>query len=213
MTSGRTIDIGDWLRGFGLGQYEATFRKNEIDESVFAEPDGGGPEELGVAARAPPEAARCYFGSPYECVFASLGMSEDTQAWWADLLGPRPGRAWTRVRNPLSLKRIGVHIRSAWKLSATLKSMTARPPERLRAKIFPAVIYIVAFVTGAIVMSFEMLGSRYLNPYLGSGIYTWAALIATVLGALTAGYFLGGFIADRTVSATVLGAIVTLASL
>ena len=32
------------------------------------------------------------------------------------------------------------------------------------------VIYVVAFVVGAIVMSFEMLGSRYLNPYFGSGI-------------------------------------------
>ena len=31
-----------------------------------------------------------------------------------------------------------------------------------------AVIYIIAFITGAIVMSFEMLGSRYLNPYFGS---------------------------------------------
>jgi spermidine synthase len=78
---------------------------------------------------------------------------------------------------------------------------------------FRAVIYIVAFVTGAIVMSFEMLGSRYLNPYFGSGIYTWAALISTVLAALTAGYFLGGFIADRTVSASVLGAILSAASL
>src|SRR3984957_14967388 len=78
---------------------------------------------------------------------------------------------------------------------------------------FRAVIYVAAFVTGAIVMSFEMLGSRYLNPYFGSGIYTWAALISTVLAALTAGYFLGGFIADRTVSASVLGAIVSVASL
>ena len=50
-----------------------------------------------------------------------------------------------------------------------------------------AVIYAAAFVTGAVVMSFEMLGSRYLNPYFGSGIYTWAALISTVLIALTAG--------------------------
>ncbi len=45
-----------------------------------------------------------------------------------------------------------------------------------------------------------MLGSRYLNPYFGSGIYTWAALISTVLIALTAGYFLGGSLADRTPS-------------
>src|SRR5512143_3604664 len=91
--------------------------------------------------------------------------------------------------------------------------MTARRLECAPARMFPVVVYIVAFITGAIVMSFEMLGSRYLNPYFGSGIYTWAALIATVLGALTAGYFLGGFIADRTVSATVLGVIVGLASL
>src|SRR5882757_9088764 len=74
-------------------------------------------------------------------------------------------------------------------------------------------IYLVAFVTGAIVMSFEMLGSRYLNPYFGSGIYTWAALISTVLAALTAGYFLGGWLADRTASAPVLGAAVLVASL
>src|SRR5260370_29383841 len=65
-------------------------------------------------------------------------------------------------------------------------------------------IYAVAFITGAIVMSFEMLGSRYLNPYFGSGIYTWAALISTVLLALTAGYFVGGALADRTASPTVL---------
>jgi predicted membrane-bound spermidine synthase len=78
---------------------------------------------------------------------------------------------------------------------------------------FPMVtIYVVAFVTGAIVMSFEMLGSRYLNPYFGSGIYTWAALISTVLTALTAGYFLGGWLADRTASPTVLGSVVLVAS-
>jgi spermidine synthase len=75
------------------------------------------------------------------------------------------------------------------------------------------IIYVVAFITGAIVMSFEMLGSRYLNPYFGSGIYTWAALISTVLAALTLGYFLGGWLADRTASAMVLGTTVLVASL
>src|SRR5262245_22873468 len=68
--------------------------------------------------------------------------------------------------------------------------------------------YSVVFLTGAIVMSFEMLGSRYLSPYFGSGIYTWAALISTVLIALTTGYFLGGSLADRTVSPAVLGLVV-----
>src|SRR5579871_2485580 len=77
---------------------------------------------------------------------------------------------------------------------------------------FRAVIYAGAFVTGAIVMSVEMLGSRYLNPYFGSGIYTWASLISTVLAALTAGYFAGGLVADRYPSARVLGAAVLIGS-
>ena len=101
---------------------------------------------------------------------------------------------------------------------ANLQSAATKPCERKSFAVFPdiiypSVIYIVAFVSGAIVMSFEMLGSRYLNPYFGSGIYTWAALISTVLAALTAGYFLGGFIADRTVSTTVLGTTIAIASL
>jgi spermidine synthase len=75
------------------------------------------------------------------------------------------------------------------------------------------VIYLIAFVTGAIVMSFEMLGSRYLNPYFGSGIHTWAALISTVLGALTVGYFIGGWLADRRPSVVVLGGTVLIGSL
>ena len=90
---------------------------------------------------------------------------------------------------------------------------TTNTTRRSSAHLFTAIIYVAAFTTGAIVMSFEMLGSRYLNPFFGSGIYTWAALISTVLAALTAGYFLGGFIADRTVSATVLGAIIACASI
>src|SRR5438477_2999023 len=81
------------------------------------------------------------------------------------------------------------------------------------ANTFAATIYLVAFITGAIVMSFEMLGSRYLNPYFGSGIYTWASLISTVLAALCVGYFIGGIAADRYPSATVVGATVLVGSL
>ena len=69
---------------------------------------------------------------------------------------------------------------------------------------FASTLYLVAFVTGAIVMSFEMLGSRYLNPYFGSGIYTWASLISIVLAALCVGYFIGGLAADRYPAAAVL---------
>jgi len=77
---------------------------------------------------------------------------------------------------------------------------------------FTLIVYVVAFVVGAIVMGFEMLGSRYLNPYFGSGIYTWAALISTVLAALCIGYFLGGWLADRRPRAKVLGVTVLIGS-
>ncbi len=73
-------------------------------------------------------------------------------------------------------------------------------------------IYLVAFISGAIVMSFEMLGSRYLAPYFGSGIYTWAALISTVLAALCAGYFIGGALADRHPSPVVLATTLAIGS-
>jgi spermidine synthase len=84
--------------------------------------------------------------------------------------------------------------------------------EGLRWAPLAVVVYIAAFLTGAIVMSFEMLGSRYLAPYFGNGIYTWAALISTVLAALCIGYFLGGSLADRHPSPRVLAVTVAIGS-
>src|SRR5437763_4436406 len=89
------------------------------------------------------------------------------------------------------------------------RTVTTRP----HPPSFAAMIYLVAFVTGAIVMSFEMLGSRYLAPAFGAGIYTWASLISTVLAALCAGYFLGGYAADRYPSPAILGATVAIGSI
>ncbi len=86
-------------------------------------------------------------------------------------------------------------------------------PAALESKTAAFAIYLVAFVTGAIVMSFEMLGSRYLNPYFGSGIYTWASLISTVLFALTVGYFIGGWLADRMPSVRVLATTILIGSI
>lgn len=81
-----------------------------------------------------------------------------------------------------------------------------------RERLFPLLIYLNAFISGTVIMSFEMLGSRYLNPYFGSGIYTWAALIATVLIALMLGYFFGGWLADMRPSQRVLGTLIVLSA-
>jgi hypothetical protein len=60
-------------------------------------------------------------------------------------------------------------------------------------------------------MGFEMLGSRYLYPYFGGGINTWASLIATVLVALMLGYLVGGALVDRTMSPRLCGGLLIVA--
>ena len=42
------MDVGDWLRGLGLGQYEAVFRESEIDPEVLPELTDADLEKLGV---------------------------------------------------------------------------------------------------------------------------------------------------------------------
>jgi hypothetical protein len=44
----RPWDIGDWLRGLGLGQYEAGFRQNEVNESVLPKLTQEDLKEIGV---------------------------------------------------------------------------------------------------------------------------------------------------------------------
>ncbi len=69
----------------------------------------------------------------------------------------------------------------------------------------------LALVLGFALMGFEMLGSRYLYPYFGGGINTWASLIATVLVALMLGYLIGGALVDRTMSPRLCGVLLVVA--
>jgi hypothetical protein len=73
-------------------------------------------------------------------------------------------------------------------------------------------LYLNAFIVGGVLMGFEMLGSRYLYPYFGGGIGTWAGLISTVLGALAIGYFGGGAVVDRYPSPRVVAVSLALAA-
>jgi MFS family permease len=66
-----------------------------------------------------------------------------------------------------------------------------------RYRVLAFTIYVVAFIVGGVLMGFEMLGSRYLFPYFGGGIGTWASLISTVLCALAIGYFAGSAMIAR----------------
>jgi hypothetical protein len=72
-------------------------------------------------------------------------------------------------------------------------------------------LLLLALVLGFALMGFEMLGSRYLYPYFGGGINTWASLIATVLVALMLGYLIGGALVDRTMSPRLCGGLLVVA--
>src|SRR5271168_2993793 len=43
------MDVGDWLRSLGLGQYETLFRQNDIDAEVLSELTEGDLEKFGVS--------------------------------------------------------------------------------------------------------------------------------------------------------------------
>ncbi len=45
---GDAMDLGEWLRGLGLGQYEATFREHEIDADVLPDLTEADLEKIGL---------------------------------------------------------------------------------------------------------------------------------------------------------------------
>ena len=69
-------------------------------------------------------------------------------------------------------------------------------------------IKFVVFICGAIVMSFEILGSRVLAPNFGSSVFVWGSLISVFLAGLSGGYYLGGRLADINPSSRKLSLIV-----
>jgi hypothetical protein len=73
-------------------------------------------------------------------------------------------------------------------------------------------IYASSFVVGGVLMGFEMLGSRYLFPYFGGSIGTWASLISTVLCALAIGYFAGSAIVAQYPSQKTIGLFILIAA-
>src|SRR2546428_7947187 len=58
-------------------------------------------------------------------------------------------------------------------------------------------IQLVAAVVGAASLGAEIAAARLLAPYFGASTIVWAHTIATVLVALSAGYWVGRRLADR----------------
>ncbi|MGD8829104.1 MAG: fused MFS/spermidine synthase [Pseudomonadales bacterium] len=55
-----------------------------------------------------------------------------------------------------------------------------------------AIIYLLAFTGGFVIMSLELLGGRVLAPYFGSSIYVWGSIITVFMLSLALGYLFGG---------------------
>lgn len=66
-----------------------------------------------------------------------------------------------------------------------------------RSRMIGALLCALLFFEGFILMGFEMLASRFMNPYFGSSIETWACIISVVLVSMAAGYFIGGYLSAR----------------
>ncbi|MBG3876631.1 spermine synthase, partial [Desulfovibrio oxamicus] len=71
----------------------------------------------------------------------------------------------------------------------------------------------IMFLSGTMVMVLEMVGARLLAPHLGTSVIVWTSLIGVVLASLSAGYWLGGRLADRTLSRRTLSRILAGAAL
>jgi spermidine synthase len=68
-------------------------------------------------------------------------------------------------------------------------------------------LHVAAFLSGFVIMALEMLIGRTFIPYFGGTIYTWGALIAVFLTGMTAGYIVGGKVADRKPDTRIVGAL------
>lgn len=72
---------------------------------------------------------------------------------------------------------------------------------------------IIVFICGAVVMAFEIVGSRMLGPYVGTSIFIWTGIIGVILLCLSLGYYYGGKIADKKPEFKLLAIIILFAGL
>ena len=56
---------------------------------------------------------------------------------------------------------------------------------------------LISFTTGFALLTFELAAARILAPSIGSSTYVWTGVIGVIIAALSAGFLIGGQIADR----------------
>jgi predicted membrane-bound spermidine synthase len=101
---------------------------------------------------------------------------------------------------------------------ATINVEPSSTAEAARTSVNPAAVkrasralYLIVLFSGAVLMGVEIAGAKILAPGFGTSTYVWGSIIGLFMGALAAGYYLGGILADRRPSFSVLATIVSLA--
>ena len=79
---------------------------------------------------------------------------------------------------------------SASQGSASAGSAPRNKASRLR-------FYLVVTVPAAALMAMEIVSSRLLAPHFGNSVYVWGSIIGVFLAVMSAGYWIGGRLADR----------------
>jgi spermidine synthase len=93
------------------------------------------------------------------------------------------------------------------------KPRAAAPAESTPPAVGRGELFITVFVTGAAVMTIEMVGTRLIGPVFGVGLFVWSALLAVTLASLAGGYYAGGVLADRRLGPQLLSKAVVSAGL
>jgi predicted membrane-bound spermidine synthase len=64
---------------------------------------------------------------------------------------------------------------------------------------------IVVFISSFCLLVIEIVAGRILAPYVGVSLYTWTSIIGVVLAGISAGAYVGGWLADRRPAPSTLG--------
>lgn len=71
-------------------------------------------------------------------------------------------------------------------------------------------LFTTVFITGAAVLIIEIAAVRILSPFYGSSLYVLSSVLTVILSALSAGYWYGGWRADKEKSSEVLYSIISI---
>lgn len=80
----------------------------------------------------------------------------------------------------------------------------ARSPRPVERPLGLWEAYALVFAASACTLVIEILAGRLLAPYLGVSLYTWTSIIGVILAGITIGNYLGGMLADRAASRSLL---------